>query len=64
MDNNNKDLCKNCQHYWKDFPIPLEYVVSHCEILDKKYGLEAANMDERVPYPCLKCPFNCYSPKK
>lgn len=60
----NKDLCNTCEHYWQDFPLPLDSIVSHCEILDEKYGLEAAKMDERVPYPCLKCPFNSYSPKK
>lgn len=60
----NKDLCKTCEHYWTDFPLPLDRVISHCEILDEKYGLEATNMDAKVPYPCLKCPFNSYSPKK
>lgn len=59
----NKDLCKTCEHYWTDFPLPLESVVSHCDILDEKYGL-SANMDSKVPYPCLKCPFNCYIKKK
>lgn len=58
-----KDLCKTCEHYWLDFPIPLERYISHCEILDDKYSL-SANMDEKVPYPCLECPFNCYSKKK
>lgn len=58
----NKDLCKTCKYYWTDFPLPLDCVVSHCEILDNKKGL-SANMDDEVPYPCLKCPFNCYIKK-
>ena len=58
----NKDLCKTCEHYWTDFPLPLDHYEPHCEILDEKYGL-SANMDERVEYPCLKCPFNCYKKK-
>ena len=57
-----KDLRLTCEHYWKDFPLPLENVISHCEIVDEKYGFKG--MDEYVPYPCLECPFNCYSPKK
>ena len=64
MKNNfDKDLCKTCQHYWLDFPLPLDSVVPHCEILDEKYGL-SANIDEKIPFPCLKCPFNCYLKKK
>jgi len=59
MKQDNKDLCKTCKHYWKDFPLPLDRVISHCEILDEKYGL-SINMDDKVPYPCLKCPFNSY----
>ena len=31
-----EDLCKTCKHYWEDFPLPLEKVVPHCEIVDKK----------------------------
>lgn len=58
----NNDLCQTCKHYWKDFPMPLEAVVSHCEILDSKKGL-SANMDDEVPYPCLKCPFDSYIKK-
>lgn len=54
-----QDLCKTCVHYWQDFPLPLDHVESHCEILDKKKGL-SANMNEEIPYPCIKCPFNCY----
>lgn len=57
-----KDLCKTCEHYWKDFPFPLEYVVSHCEVLDEKEGF-SENMNKKVPYPCLKCPFNSYKKK-
>lgn len=63
-ESNNNDLCKTCKHYWQEFPMPLEEVISHCEILDKKYGLYAAKMDEKVPYPCLKCPVDCYIKKK
>ena len=62
MSTENKDLCKTCEHYWTDFPLPLDTVVSHCEILDEKYGL-SANMDKMVEYPCLKCPFDCYIKK-
>ncbi len=61
-ENKNNDLCKTCKHYWQDFPLPLEAVISHCDILDEKYGFEA-NMNEKVPYPCLKCPFDCYIKK-
>jgi hypothetical protein len=56
-----KDLCKTCEHYWQDFPMPLEQVISHCEILDKKPGNKL--MDEFVPYPCIKCPFDSYKKK-
>lgn len=58
----NKDLCKTCGHYWFDFPMPLEQVISHCEIVDKQIGWN--KMDENVPYPCLECPFNSYTKKK
>ena len=58
----NNDLCKTCKHYWTDFPMPLEKAISHCEILDEKCGLEV-NMDDIVSYPCLKCPFDCYTKK-
>lgn len=57
-----KDLCKTCEHYWQDFPIPLEQVISHCEILDKKTGYKS--MDEVIPFPCIKCPFDNYLEKK
>jgi len=59
MTQEEKDLCKICEHYWQDFPMPLERVISHCEILDKKIINEAA-MDDIVPYPCVKCPFDSY----
>ena len=62
QEDKNKDLCKTCQHYWLDFHL-LEHVVPHCKIIDEKKGL-SANMDDEVPYPCLKCPFNCYLEKK
>jgi hypothetical protein len=35
--------------------------IAHCEILDRKPG--NSNMDEIVPYPCLKCPFDSYHRK-
>lgn len=54
-----KDLCKTCEYYWEDFPLPLEYVVSHCDKIDEKYGL-SKNMDNFVPYPCVECPFDSY----
>lgn len=57
-----EDLCKTCKHYWQDFPLPLESVVSHCEIVDEKYV--GKNMDDIVPFPCLECPFNCYEINK
>ncbi len=60
----NKDLCKTCEHNWTDFPMPLDRYVSHCDILDEKYGLIGTIMDEKVPYPCLKCPFDSYIEKK
>jgi hypothetical protein len=59
MENKEKDLCLTCEHYWEDFPMPLEHVVSHCDKVDEKYGFKG--MDEYVAYPCLECPFNCYS---
>jgi hypothetical protein len=52
----NNDLCQTCKHYWRDFPMPLESVVSHCEILDEM----EVKMNDTVPYPCLKCPFDSY----
>ena len=57
-----KDLCKTCENYWTDFPLPLEQAESHCTVADEKVGF--GKMDEVVPYPCLECPFNCYSKKK
>jgi len=59
---NKEDLCKTCENYWTDFPLPLEQVESHCTVVDEKVGF--GKMDEVVPYPCFKCPFNCYSKKK
>ena len=56
-----KDLCKTCEHHWYDFPMPFRYI-SHCEIVDERVGWN--KMDEVVPYPRLECPFNCYSKKK
>lgn len=58
-----EDLCKTCEHFWRDFTSPLLYhVKSHCEIVDERYGYD--KMDEVVPYPCIECPFNSYSKKK
>ena len=57
-----KDLCKTCKHHWYDFPMPLDHYISHCEIVDERVGWD--KMDDVVPYPCLECPFNCYSKKK
>ena len=62
MNEEEKDLCKTCEHYWQDFPIPCDHVESHCEVLDKRPNL--GKMDDVVPYPCVKCPFNCYSERK
>lgn len=62
MTDKQKDLCQTCEHYWLDFPMPLEQYVSHCEILDQKCTNKT--MDDIVPYPCLECPFNSYLPKK
>lgn len=53
-----KDLCLTCKHHWIDFPTPLEEAIPHCDIVDKKHGLVC--MDEMVPFPCTKCPFNSY----
>ena len=58
-----KDLCHYCEHYWLDFPLPLDRYIPHCEILDKKQTANR-NMDEVVAYPCLKCPFNSFLKKK
>lgn len=58
-----KDLCKTCEHYWQDFPLPLDHYVSHCSILDNKINTFEC-MDEVVDYPCLECPFNSYKKKK
>ena len=62
MEQEKKDLCKTCEHYWQDFPLPLDHVESHCEVLDGKTGL--GTMDETVPYPCVECPFECYRQKQ
>lgn len=60
-----KDICQTCEHYWTDFPMPLECYISHCDVLDKRpEGLKDNAMDETVPYPCLKCPFDSYKKKQ
>ena len=61
MDDKNKDLCKKCEHFWLDFPLPLESFEPRCTELDKRDPLKP--LDEVVPYPCLKCPFNSFLPK-
>ena len=57
-----KDLCHTCEHYWKDFPMPLDRVISHCEVLDKKPFSD--DMDDIVPFSCLECPFDSYKKKQ
>lgn len=57
-----KDLCQTCEHYWVDYPLPLDRAISHCEKVDEKYGLKC--MDDYVSYPCVECPFNSYIKKK
>ena len=57
-----EDLCKTCENYWTDFPLPLEQAESPCTVVDEEVGF--GKMDEVVPYPCFKCPFDCYSKKK
>jgi len=61
--NKEKDLCKTCEHYWLDFPLPLEQYEPHCEIIDKKYSNGVEKFAELVPYPCSECPFDCYKRK-
>ena len=55
---NSEDLCKQCEHYWTDFPLPLDRVISHCSVLDKKPI--GQDLDDIVPYPCLQCPFDSF----
>lgn len=57
-----EDLCKTCVNHWTDFPLPLDQAESHCTVVDEKFGF--GKMNEVVPYPCLECPFNCYSERK
>lgn len=65
--NKDKDICQKCEHFWLDFPLPLDCYIPHCEELDKKTNLiydpikGSKSMDEIVEYPCLKCPFDSYS---
>lgn len=56
-----KDLCKSCEHYWLDLPSHLEYSISHCEILDKNSGF--GSMSDSIAHPCIRCPFNSYKKK-
>lgn len=62
MADKEKDLCKKCKHYWLDFPLPCDHYEPHCEILDRKPT--SKTMDDTIPYPCLKCPFDSFSLKK
>lgn len=57
-----KDLCKRCKHYWLDFPLPLDHYESHCDIVDEMRNVKC--MDDVVPYPCTKCPFDAYDEDK
>ena len=59
MTDKEKDICKTCKNYWCDFPLPLERYVPHCMVLDKDC-MNEKSMDEVVPYPCTKCPFDSY----
>jgi len=61
MTEQEKDLCKKCEHYWLDFPLPCDHYEPHCEILDR---MSCKPMDDVVPYPCDECPFGSYSKKK
>lgn len=52
------DLCTLCENHWNDFPLPLERLVSHCLVIDRMGT--SKTMDELVPYPCVKCPFDSF----
>jgi hypothetical protein len=57
-----KDLCTTCSHFWKDFPLPLDRTVYHCDILDGK--CPSKEIDDTAPdYPCLQCPVDSYDKK-
>lgn len=64
MSDKEKDICQTCERYWVDFRVTPEKVYIPCcdELNDRRRSI--VNMDEAVPYPCLKCPFNSYSKKK
>lgn len=56
---NEDDLCKICEHYWDDFTAnPDKNYDAHCEVADIKYNFK--RLDDVVPYPCLKCPFDSF----
>ena len=57
-----EDLYRTCERYWLDFPLPLDRYVPHCEIVDRMPKFK--KMEDAVPYPCLKCPFDSYSKKE
>jgi len=63
MTQEGKDLCKTCEHYWLDFPMPLDRYIARCEVLDKLGKGGSKLLDDVVEYPCLKCPFDSYSKK-
>ena len=56
------DLCQTCKHLWKDFPMPLDRVIPHCDVADREFGFR--NLDEIVPCPCTECPFKSYEFKE
>ena len=62
MTDKEKDICQTCEHFWLDFPMPLDHAEAHCDVLDGKVGLKG--LDEEVAFPCLECPFDSYSEKK
>ena len=49
MAQDNKDLCKTCEHY-----LPLDHVECQCEIIDGRLLHGAMSV----------CPFNSYKKKK
>lgn len=54
------DLCKTCENYWTDFVVrPEKQYIARCN----KIGLGKC-LDEVVPYPCIKCPFDSYVEKE
>ena len=63
MTQEDKDLCKKCKHYWTDFIItPDKNYIAHCEVVDGKLNFKP--LDDVVPYPCTKCPYNSFEEKE